>query len=101
MSTRMMSLALATAAAAAFGVAGVGFSTAASAADPHSCEEYAHGAIVQVRGGLNNPRCVPGMQGARWAVEWRVHYDWCLGASYQAIGAERDARTNYLRGCAH
>jgi hypothetical protein len=72
---------------------------AASAADQASCREYAEAAIRQVRGGINHPRCQPGMQGARWSADEAVHYNWCLGASDAAVGAERDARTSYLRGC--
>jgi hypothetical protein len=52
-----------------------------------------------VRGGLSNPRCAGGMQGARWSTDFAVHYQWCLGASFGATGAERDARTQYLHGC--
>lgn len=63
------------------------------------CEDYAHAAIVQVRAGMSIPRCEGGMRGTRWSPEWRVHYDWCRGASYQQIGAERDARTEHLRAC--
>jgi hypothetical protein len=73
---------------------------AAQAADPASCRDYATAAIRQVRGTLNNPRCLPGLQGARWSADFQVHYNWCLGASYAAMGSERDARTAYLRGCA-
>jgi hypothetical protein len=71
----------------------------AQAADPGSCREYATAAINQVRGALNNPRCMAGVQGARWSSDFNVHYSWCLGASYAAMGSERDARTAYLRGC--
>ena len=71
----------------------------AQAADPQFCEGYAHAAIVQVRGGLNNPPCVGGMQGDRWSADYRVHFNWCRGVSYRAAGAERDARTAYLRAC--
>ena len=73
--------------------------TTAQAAGEKVCEDYAHAAIVQVRAGLSQPRCEGGMRGTRWSPEWRVHYDWCRGASYQAIGEERDARTNHLRAC--
>jgi hypothetical protein len=73
--------------------------TTAQAAGEKVCEDYAHAAIVQVRGGMSQPRCEGGMRGTRWSPEWRVHYDWCRGASYQDIGAERDARTNHLRAC--
>lgn len=73
--------------------------SAAQAAGPEFCEDYAHGAIIQVRGGLNNPRCVSGMQGARWSAEWRVHYNWCLGVGPREAEAERNIRTAFLRGC--
>jgi hypothetical protein len=73
--------------------------TASRAASREFCEEYARAAIVQVRGGLSNRGCISGMEGARWSAEYRVHYDWCLGASFAAAAAERDARTNYLRTC--
>ena len=73
---------------------------AAQAADPGPCREYAEAAIRQIRGALNNPRCLPGLQGARWSSDVEVHYKWCLGASYAAIGSERDARRAYLHTCA-
>ena len=69
------------------------------AADPAFCAGYATAAINQVRGALNNPRCAPGVQGARWSSDYNVHYNWCLGANFAAAGAERDARTAFLRGC--
>jgi hypothetical protein len=67
--------------------------TAADAADPGFCRQYAQAALKQVRGALSNPRC------ARWSADFPVHYEWCLGADYGAAGAERDARTRYLRAC--
>jgi hypothetical protein len=73
---------------------------AAHAADPGFCRGYATAAIRQVRGALNHPRRLPGLQGTRWSADFNVHYNWCLGASYAQAGSERDARTNYLRGCA-
>jgi hypothetical protein len=73
--------------------------TAAHAADPGFCKPYAEAALNQVRGGLSNPRCAGGMQGARWSSDFAVHYEWCLHASFGAAGTERDARTQYLRGC--
>jgi hypothetical protein len=76
-----------------------GWSTA-HAADPAFCKQYAHAALNQVRGGFNNPRCAGGLQGVRWSSDFAVHYEWCLGASFGAAGAERDARTQFLRGCA-
>jgi hypothetical protein len=73
--------------------------TAAHAADPAFCKQYARAALNQVRGGLANPACAGGLQGARWSSDFAVHYEWCLGASFGAAGGERDARTHYLRGC--
>jgi hypothetical protein len=72
----------------------------AHAADPAFCKQYARAALVQVRGALGNPHCGAGLQGTRWAAEFPVHYEWCLGASLDAAGAEKDARTIYLKACA-
>ncbi len=71
----------------------------AQAADPGFCRQYAKAALNQVRGGFSSPACAGGMQGARWSSAFAVHYQWCLGASYAAAGAERDTRTQYLRAC--
>ena len=73
--------------------------TGARAADPAFCKQYSQAALNQVRVGLGSPRCAPGLQGARWSSDFAVHYQWCLGASFGAAGGERDARTQYLRGC--
>ena len=74
--------------------------TAAHAADPAFCKQYARAALNQVRGGLVNPACAARLQGVRWSTDFAVHYEWCLGASFDAAGAERDARTRQLRVCA-
>jgi hypothetical protein len=73
--------------------------TAAHAADPAFCKQYAHAALKQVRGGLANPACAAALQGARWSTDFAIHYEWCVGASFAAAGAERDARTRQLRAC--
>ncbi len=72
---------------------------AAHAAGPEFCESYAHAAENQVRAGLTHPSCAGGMQGTRWSVEYRVHYDWCRQVPFAEAGAERDARTAYLKTC--
>ncbi len=72
---------------------------AAHAADPAFCRQYTQAALNQVRLALSVPRCAVGMQGARWSSDSAVHYQWCLGAPFGAAGAERDARTQYLRSC--
>jgi hypothetical protein len=71
----------------------------ARAADQNFCAQYAQAALNQVHGGLAIPRCAAGMKGPRWAPEYRVHYDWCLGASYDAAQKERELRTAFLQGC--
>jgi hypothetical protein len=73
--------------------------SAARAADPAFCKQYAQASLNQVHVGLGSARCAPGLQGARWSSDFAVHYQWCLGTSFAAAGTERDARTQYLRGC--
>ena len=73
--------------------------TAARAADPGFCRQYAKAALNQVRVGLSSARCAGGLQGSRWSSEFSVHYEWCLGTSFGAARGERDARTRYLRSC--
>jgi hypothetical protein len=71
----------------------------AQAADPTFCAGYADAAVNQVRGALSNPNCAGGARGARWSPERHVHFDWCLSQPPGAVAAERDARTEFLRGC--
>jgi hypothetical protein len=70
------------------------------AADPDFCRPYARAALAQVRDALASPRCGAGLQGMRWSVEFPAHYEWCLGVSVAAAGAERDARAQLIRACA-
>ncbi len=74
--------------------------TGARAADPAFCKQYARAALAEVRKALENPRCGAGLQGTRWSAEFSVHYEWCLGVSADAAGAERDARSHDLTACA-
>ena len=74
--------------------------TDARAADPGFCRQYAKAALGQVRAALADPRCGADVQGVGWSTDFSVHYEWCLGASLDTAGAERDARTRYLRACA-
>jgi hypothetical protein len=68
----------------------------AAAAD--DCRDYATAAIRQVHQMHEFRACDRG-QGSRWSDDWNVHYQWCRGASPEAIGAERNARTAWLRSC--
>jgi len=73
--------------------------TTAQAAPPGFCRDYARAALNQVRGALAIPRCRRGMEGSRWSADFRVHYDWCLGASAEAAAGERAVRTEHIRTC--
>jgi len=70
----------------------------AQAADPGFCREYATAAVKQVELARAVPACNRGT-GPRWTTDFKVHYDWCLGAAPPAVEAERNARTNWLRSC--
>jgi hypothetical protein len=71
----------------------------AQAADPAFCAGYADAALNQVHIALSSPNCAAGARGARWSPERHVHFDWCLGQPPGAAAAERQARTEFLRGC--
>jgi len=73
--------------------------TAAQAADPGFCRNYATAALRQVSVARSIPRCAMGAVGARWSPRFEVHFNWCLHAPYAAAGRERDARTAMLRAC--
>ena len=70
----------------------------AQAADPGFCRDYATAAVRQVQLARSSPACDRGT-GARWTSDYRVHFDWCLGAAYPAVEAERAARTAWIRSC--
>jgi hypothetical protein len=83
----------------AAGLVLAGATSAARAANPEFCANYAQAAINQVRGASNNPTCAPGMVGTRWSGDYGVHYGWCITAAPQAVAEEREMRTRYLRSC--
>ena len=72
---------------------------AAQAADPAFCAGYADAALNQVRAALSNPNCAGGARGARWTMERHIHFDWCLTVPAPTAASEREARTEFLRGC--
>ncbi len=76
-----------------------GASSAAFAANPEFCANYAQAALNQVRAASGNPACAPGLTGTRWSGEYGVHYGWCITAAPQAAAEEREMRTRYLRSC--
>jgi hypothetical protein len=70
----------------------------AQAAPPDFCRDYATAAVRQVELARAIPACNRGT-GPRWTTDYRVHFDWCIGAPPGAVEAERAARTNWLRSC--
>jgi hypothetical protein len=74
------------------------FAPAAQAAPPDFCRDYAAAAVRQVEAARSIPACNRGV-GPRWTTDYRVHFDWCLGANPGVVEAERNARTNWLRAC--
>jgi hypothetical protein len=82
------------------GVAAAGaitISTAQAAPEPF-CRDYARAAVRQVELARSVPACDRGT-GARWTTDYRIHFDWCMGAPVPAVEAERQARTNWIRSC--
>jgi len=79
-------------AAAAIGV------SVAKASPPEVCRDYATASVRQALLARSIPACDHGL-GPRWTTDYRVHYDWCLGAPFEDVAAERLARTNWLRSC--
>lgn len=71
---------------------------AAQAANPGFCRDYATAAVRQVQLARSIPACDRGT-GPRWTTDYRVHFDWCVGAAPAAVEAERNARTNWIRSC--
>lgn len=70
----------------------------AQAAPRDFCRDYAAAAVRQVQIARSVPACDRGT-GPRWTNDYRVHFDWCIGAPAGAVEAERAARTNWLRTC--
>ena len=83
---------------AALFAAAMAFAPTAQAAPPDFCRDYATAAVRQVEAARSIPACNRGT-GPRWTTDYRVHFDWCLGANPGAVEAERAARTNWLRAC--
>jgi hypothetical protein len=85
---------------AVFGALGASMTivSAAQAAAPGFCHHYAAAAVRQVEVERSTPACNRGV-GARWTSDYRVHFDWCLGATPAAVEAERATRTNWIRSC--
>lgn len=75
--------------------------TEARAADPGFCSNYARMALNQVRIAHEYGSCAYRAGGPRWSWNYNVHYNWCLGASYDAAESERFTRKGFLDSCTH
>jgi len=54
-------------------------------------------AIAQPAALRSTCRGVPrARDGGRWTLDYRVHYEWCLGARFREAQAEREARHDYI-----
>lgn len=62
------------------------------------CYQYANYAVRQYRIAMNRPGCQVHMSG-RWQPDYENHYQWCLRAPDQALGAEQGARSDHLTRC--
>lgn len=80
-------------------VAGCAFAFSAAQAAPEPfCRDYARAAVRQVELARAIPACNRGV-GPRWTTDYRVHFDWCLGAPIPAVEEERGVRTRWLQRC--
>jgi len=71
----------------------------AQAAPPDFCRDYARSAVEQTHRGFSIPYCARGMNGGRWSEDFRGHFDWCRGVSFEDADREREARHRYLERC--
>lgn len=82
-------------------LAAIAAAPAAQAADPHFCDNYAHTAVRQSE--LAQRACANGVNTSepRWSPNFRLHYDWCLGAPYVDAKRERESRKVVINRCRH
>jgi hypothetical protein len=89
--------------ALAAAVLALGATTAARAADPYFCRDYARNAVAQAHQAERRPgRCGHLFEGGdrdRWSFDYEVHYGWCLGASRERADTERSIRRDELIRC--
>ena len=70
----------------------------AHAADPGYCAQYARLALHELAVNQSIPGCFHGPDN-RWNADWAVHYNWCLGAPYDAARSEDAIRGARLHEC--
>ncbi len=70
----------------------------AVAESPGYCHDYAAQAVREAGENLAHS-C--GYSGRRWTVNYREHFEWCLGAARDVTIGERVARRDGLFACRH
>jgi hypothetical protein len=89
-----------------YGIVGLGLSMIATfaparAADPNFCGQYARDAMHEIKVAYENPNCSSRIGGNRWAYNYNQHFNWCMGAPYDAAQSERNVRRRFLDRCMH
>jgi hypothetical protein len=74
-------------------------SSAAWSADPDFCRDYARSAIDQGQRALSMRRCAYLVSGPRWSLDFRDHFNWCLGVHRHVADDERAFRHEQLEQC--
>ncbi len=74
-------------------------SPAARAADPEFCQDYAHSAVEQAQHALHRRSCEYLVDGRRFSLDYRNHYNWCLSAHRHEADEEREWRHEALERC--
>jgi len=81
---------------------GWGAASAARAADPDFCRDYARSAVSQYREAESREPCRERIRDfAVWSPNWQHHYGWCLGVSRDQAWAGRRQREDFLDRCEH
>jgi hypothetical protein len=80
-------------------IAGMLAPMAAHAADQRFCREYAESAVEQARRAMDSHRCEREARGPRWSMEYRQHFEWCLGSRFEDARREREIRHEVLERC--
>ena len=84
-------------------LAALGSASTADAAGESFCRDYARAAVRQVHAVTDSGHCEwivrQDSDAGRWSTDWRSHYNWCLGASYDRANSEREARHRAVDRC--
>jgi hypothetical protein len=74
-------------------------SPGARAADPEFCQDYARSAVEQANHAMHRRSCQYLVDGGRFSLDYRNHYNWCLNAHRHEADEERFRRHEALERC--